>query len=178
MTGRISGTESIAVKIEIVSQNYDLACRTEHVPLFSINYMYIEENIQTREYIQYPVLPSTYRPRYGNYNYYIPMIQMLYERADTPVPPSLQFTVIPLRSLVIRSTLREELLAGPLTSVRDDPNLPPGPQVAVSGITLEYAHCVSTPLALTIHRVTTLSTTHVNVTLSLGHISSEGGEND
>ena len=107
----------------------------------------------------------------------LPMIQMLYDPISPPLGvPSLQDTAVPLRSLVIRATLREELLAGPLTSVRDDSNLPSGPHVSVVGLTLKYAHRSSSP-GPTLHRMTPLSTTHVNVTLSLGHISSEGGEN-
>ena len=45
--------------------------------------------------------------------------------------PSEHVTDVPLRSLVIESTLREELLGSPFTSVTDDVNIPPGPQVWV-----------------------------------------------
>ena len=48
--------------------------------------------------------------------------------------PSEHVTDVPLRSLVTESTLREELLGSPLTSVTDDVNLPPGPQVRMIGI--------------------------------------------
>ena len=45
--------------------------------------------------------------------------------------PSEHVTDVPLRSLVIEFALREELLGSPFTSVTDDVNLPPGPQVCV-----------------------------------------------
>ena len=45
--------------------------------------------------------------------------------------PSVHVTDVPLRSLVIESTLREELLEFPFTSVTDDVNRSPGPQVWV-----------------------------------------------
>ena len=47
--------------------------------------------------------------------------------------PSEHLTDVPLRSLVIELTLREELLGSPFTSVTDDMNIPPGPQVSVLG---------------------------------------------
>ena len=48
--------------------------------------------------------------------------------------PSEHVTDVPLRSLVTESILREELLGFPFTSVTDDVNLPPGPQVRMVGI--------------------------------------------
>ena len=48
--------------------------------------------------------------------------------------PSAHLTDVPLRSLVIESTLREEFLGSPFTSVTDDVNIPPGPQVWVLGL--------------------------------------------
>ena len=48
--------------------------------------------------------------------------------------PSEHVTDVPLRSLVIESTLREELSGSPFSSVIDDVNLPPGPQVWVLGL--------------------------------------------
>ena len=47
--------------------------------------------------------------------------------------PSEHLTDVPLRSLGTESALREELLGSPLTSVADDVNIPPGPQVWVLG---------------------------------------------
>ena len=48
--------------------------------------------------------------------------------------PSEHVTDAPLRSLVIESTLREEMLGSPFTSVTDDVNIFPGPQVSVLGL--------------------------------------------
>ena len=45
--------------------------------------------------------------------------------------PSEHVTDVPLRSLVTESTLREELLGSPFTSVTDDVNISPGPQFSV-----------------------------------------------
>ena len=47
--------------------------------------------------------------------------------------PLVHVTDVPLRSLVIESTLREELSGSP-TSITDDVNRPPGPQVWVVGL--------------------------------------------
>ena len=43
---------------------------------------------------------------------------------------SVHSTIVPLRSSVIETALREELAAVSLPSVRDDLNLPSGPQVS------------------------------------------------
>ena len=45
--------------------------------------------------------------------------------------PSEHVTDVPLRSLAIESTLREELLGSTFTSVTDDVNISPGPQFSV-----------------------------------------------
>ena len=87
--------------------------------------------------------------------------------------PSAHSTIVPLRSSVIEITLREELAAVSLPSVRDDINLPFGPQVSGgSWALLIYIHTAISPPGLTLQRVTTLFTTQVNLTSSPGHISS------
>ena len=48
--------------------------------------------------------------------------------------PSRHVTDVPLRKLSTESTLREEFLGSPFTSVTDDLNLPAGPQVCVLGL--------------------------------------------
>ena len=63
--------------------------------------------------------------------YYLYITQMSLE-SMTALFPSTHVTVVPLRPLSTETTLREELLVSPFSSVRDDMNLSPGPHFSVT----------------------------------------------
>ena len=93
--------------------------------------------------------------------------------------PSEHVTDVPLRSLVIESTLREELLGSPFSTVTDDVNRSPGPQVWVLRGSFRLWLQLSWPsLELTIQMVAAVVfTTQVNLTSSPGHIPLDGPVN-